>query len=235
MSAVDSTDRHLLVVDDDDRIRDLLKQYLSRHGFRVTVAPGGAAARSLLDTLDFDLAVFDVMMPGEDGFSLTRWLREKKGAPGRTPVLMLTARGLAEDRIEGLKLGADDYLAKPFEPEELLLRIEAILRRADARPAGGTNGALSLGLCRFDLERGELSREGVPVRLTEAEVALLKRLARSPHEPVDRLELARETVDPSGRAVDVQVTRLRRKIENDPKTPRYLQTVRGVGYLLAPD
>ncbi len=235
MSTVDSTDRHLLVVDDDDRIRDLLKQYLSRHGFRVTVAPGGAAARSLLDTLDFDLAVFDVMMPGEDGFSLTRWLREKKGAAGRTPVLMLTARGLAEDRIEGLKLGADDYLAKPFEPEELLLRIEAILRRADARPAGGTNGALSLGLCRFDLERGELSREGVPVRLTEAEVALLKRLARSPHEPVDRLELARETVDPSGRAVDVQVTRLRRKIESDPKTPRYLQTVRGVGYLLAPD
>jgi two-component system phosphate regulon response regulator OmpR len=235
MSAVDSTDRHLLVVDDDDRIRDLLKQYLSRHGFRVTVAPGGAAARSLLDTLDFDLAVFDVMMPGEDGFSLTRWLREKKGAPGRTPVLMLTARGLAEDRIEGLKLGADDYLAKPFEPEELLLRIEAILRRADARPAAAGGGALSLGLCRFDLERGELSREGVPVRLTEAEVALLKRLARSPHEPVDRLELARETVDPSGRAVDVQVTRLRRKIESDPKTPRYLQTVRGVGYLLAPD
>jgi two-component system phosphate regulon response regulator OmpR len=235
MSAVDSTDRHLLVVDDDDRIRDLLKQYLSRHGFRVTVAPGGAAARSLLDTLDFDLAVFDVMMPGEDGFSLTRWLREKKGAPGRTPVLMLTARGLAEDRIEGLKLGADDYLAKPFEPEELLLRIEAILRRADARPAAAGGGALSLGLCRFDLERGELSREGVPVRLTEAEVALLKRLARSPHEPVDRLELARETVDPSGRAVDVQVTRLRRKIESDPKAPRYLQTVRGVGYLLAPD
>ena len=235
MAAVETAERHLLVVDDDDRIRDLLKQYLSRHGFRVTVAPGGAAARSLLDTLDFDLAVFDVMMPGEDGFSLTRWLREKKGAAGRTPVLMLTARGLAEDRIEGLKLGADDYLAKPFEPEELLLRIEAILRRADARPAGGTNGALSLGLCRFDLERGELSREGVPVRLTEAEVALLKRLARSPHEPVDRLELARETVDPSGRAVDVQVTRLRRKIESDPKTPRYLQTVRGVGYLLAPD
>ena len=235
MAAVESADRHLLVVDDDDRIRNLLKQYLSRHGFRVTGAPGGAAARSLLDTIDFDLAVFDVMMPGEDGFSLTRWLREKKGAAGRTPVLMLTARGLAEDRIEGLKLGADDYLAKPFEPEELLLRIEAILRRADARPAAAGGKALSLGACSFDLERGELSRDGVPVRLTEAEVALLKRLARSPHEPVDRLELARETVDPSGRAVDVQVTRLRRKIESDPKTPRYLQTVRGVGYLLAPD
>ncbi|MBA4013826.1 MAG: DNA-binding response regulator [Phenylobacterium sp.] len=235
MAVVETAERHLLVVDDDDRIRDLLKQYLTRHGFRVTTAPGGAAARSLIETIDFDLAVFDVMMPGEDGFSLTRWLRERKGAAGRTPVLMLTARGQAEDRIEGLKLGADDYLGKPFEPEELLLRIEAILRRADQRPGGAGNGSLSLGVCKFDLERGELSRDGAPVRLTEAEVALLKRLARSPHEPVDRLELARETVDPSGRAVDVQVTRLRRKIENDPKTPRYLQTVRGVGYLLAPD
>ena len=213
---------------------ELLKAYLARAGFRVTTAPGGAAARRLMETLDFDLAVFDVMMPGEDGFSLTRWLRDQKGATGRTPVLMLTARGLAEDRIEGLKLGADDYLAKPFEPEELLLRIEAILRRAQARP-GTSSGPLSFGACAFDPERGELTRDGEAVRLTEAEVTLLKRLARSPHEPVDRLELARETVDPSGRAVDVQVTRLRRKIEADPKAPRYLQTVRGVGYLLAPD
>jgi len=235
MAVSDSPDRHLLVVDDDDRIRELLKQYLTRHGFRVTAAPGGAQARKLIETIDFDLAVFDVMMPGEDGFSLTKWLRELKGAAGRTPILMLTARGLAEDRIEGLKLGADDYLPKPFEPEELLLRIEAILRRVDSRPGAGGNGLMSLGVCQFDLERGELTRDGAPVRLTEAEVALLKRLARSPHEPVDRLELARETVDPSGRAVDVQVTRLRRKIESDPKTPRYLQTVRGVGYLLAPD
>ena len=143
MAAVETAERHLLVVDDDDRIRDLLKQYLTRHGFRVTTAPGGAHARSLIETIDFDLAVFDVMMPGEDGFSLVRWLRERKGAAGRTPVLMLTARGLAEDRIEGLKLGADDYLAKPFEPEELLLRIEAILRRSDQRPAGAANGSLS--------------------------------------------------------------------------------------------
>ena len=231
----DIQDRHLLVVDDDDRIRDLLKEFLARNGFRVTAAPGGAAARRLMETLDFDLAVFDVMMPGEDGFSLTKWLRERKGAAGRTPVLMLTAKGLPEDRIEGLKLGADDYLGKPFEPEELLLRIEAILRRAQARPQSAANAPIPLGRCRFDLDRGELSCDGAPVRLTEAEVALLKRLARSPHEPVDRLELARETVDPSGRAVDVQVTRLRRKIETDPKTPRYLQTVRGVGYLLAPD
>ena len=225
--------RHLLIVDDDDRIRDLLKEYLARAGFRVTAAAGGAPARKLMESLDFDLAVFDVMMPGEDGYALTRWLREQRGPAGRTPVLMLTAMGETSDRIEGLKSGADDYLGKPFEPEELLLRIEAILRRAQDRPA--QNGSLSLGRCRFDPDRGELVCRGEPVRLTEAEVALLRQLARTPHEPVERLELARGTVDPSGRAVDVQVTRLRRKIEADPKAPRYLQTVRGVGYRLAPD
>ncbi|HEX2800678.1 MAG TPA: response regulator transcription factor, partial [Phenylobacterium sp.] len=223
--------RHLLVVDDDDRIRELLKEYLARAGFRVTAAAGGASARRMVQALDFDLAVFDVMMPGEDGFSLIRWLREQKGPCGRTPVLMLTARGESEARIEGLKLGADDYLAKPFEPEELVLRIEAILRRAQDRPT--PDAALSLGRCSFDTDRGELTCDGAVVRLTEAEVGLLRQLARNPHEPVDRLELARDTVDPSGRAVDVQVTRLRRKIEADPKAPRYLQTVRGVGYRLA--
>jgi two-component system phosphate regulon response regulator OmpR len=224
---------HLLIVDDDDRIRDLLKEYLARAGFRVTSASGGEPARKLIESLDFDLAVFDVMMPGEDGFSLTRWLRRQRGHAGRTPVLMLTARGEPGDRIEGLRTGADDYLAKPFEPEELLLRIEAILRRAQDRPSPG--GPLALGRCAFDPDRGELACDGEAVRLTEAEVALLRRLARSPDEPVDRLELAQGSVDPSGRAVDVQVTRLRRKIEPDPKAPRYLQTVRGVGYKLAPD
>ena len=226
--------RHLLIVDDDDRIRELLKEYLARAGFRVTAAAGGAAARKLVGSFDFDLAVFDVMMPGEDGFSLTRWLREQKGPAGKTPVLMLTAMGESANRIEGLKLGADDYLGKPFEPEELLLRIEAILRRAADRPAA-QGSPLSLGRCSFDPERGELTSDGEPVKLTEAEVALLRQLARTPDEPVERLELARGTVDPSGRAVDVQVTRLRRKIEDDPKTPRYLQTVRGIGYRLAPD
>ena len=225
--------RHLLVVDDDDRIRELLKEYLARAGFRVTAAAGGPSARKLIGTLDFDLAVFDVMMPGEDGFALTRWLREQKGPAGKTPVLMLTAMGEAGSRIEGLKLGADDYLAKPFEPEELLLRIEAILRRALDRPAQG--GPLRLGRCRFDPDRGELECNGEPVKLTEAEVALLRQLARTPHEPVERLELLHGAVDPPGRAVDVQVTRLRRKIEADPKAPRYLQTVRGVGYRLVPD
>jgi two-component system phosphate regulon response regulator OmpR len=226
-------ERHLLIVDDDDRIRELLKEYLALAGFRVTAASGGSAARRLMETLDFDLAVFDVMMPGEDGFSLVRWLREAGGPSGRTPVLMLTARGESEDRIEGLKLGADDYLSKPFEPEELVLRIEAILRRAGGpRPAARV---VALGRCTFDPDRGELVVDGEPARITEAEVSLLRRLARTPHEPVDRLELIHDDADPSGRAVDVQVTRLRRKIEADPKAPRYLQTVRGVGYMLAPD
>jgi two-component system, OmpR family, phosphate regulon response regulator OmpR len=225
--------RHLLVVDDDDRIRGLLKEYLSRAGFRVTTAADAAAARRLAETLDFDLLVIDVMMPGEDGFSLTRSLRERPGPVGQTPVLILTARGEAGDRIEGLSLGADDYLSKPFEAKELLLRIEAILRRAQARPQ--VAGKLSLGAAQFDPERGELTRDGALVRLTEAEAGLLRRLAASPFAPVDRMDLARETADASGRAVDVQVTRLRRKIEDDPKTPRYLQTVRGVGYMLAPD
>lgn len=226
--------RHLLVVDDDDRIRELIKEYLQRAGFRITAAPDAATARRLMGSLEFDLVVLDVMMPGEDGFAFGRWLRGHPGDLGRTPILMLTARGMADDRIEGLALGADDYLAKPFEPQELLLRIEAILRRTHARPAR-TGQPLTLGACAFDPARGELTREGAIVRLTEGEVQLLRRLAQSTHTPVDRLELAGDTTDPSGRAVDIQVTRLRRKIENDPKTPRYLQTVRGVGYMLAPD
>jgi two-component system phosphate regulon response regulator OmpR len=225
-------ERHILVVDDDNRIRGLLKEFLARAGFRVTAAANAAAARKLLGTLDFDLLVLDVMMPGEDGFSLTQWVR-RDGPSRATPVLMLTARDASGDRIQGLSLGADDYLAKPFEPQELLLRIEAILRRTGGRASG--RAPLGLGLCLFDPERGELFRGGAPVRLTEAEARLLRRLAANAHTAVDRLDLARETADPSGRAVDVQVTRLRRKIEPDPKTPRYLQTVRGVGYMLAPD
>lgn len=229
MIAAEGAQRHILVVDDDDRIRDLLKQFLTRAGFRVTTAAHAAAARRLLELLDFDLLVFDVMMPEEDGFSLTRWVRKR--AP--TPILILTARGLADDRIEGLSLGADDYLSKPFEPQELLLRIEAILRRAGSRPAGPRR--VKLGDLEFDLERSELSRAGEPVRLTEAEAQLLKLLAVNAHAAVDRMDLARDESDATGRAVDVQVTRLRRKIETDPRNPRYLQTVRGVGYMLAPD
>ena len=233
MSPDERRERHILVVDDDDRLRKLIKEFLSRAGFRVTAASDAAGADRLFEALDFDLMVLDVMMPGEDGMTFTRRLRGRGGETGRTPILMLTARDQTADRIEGLSNGVDDYLGKPFEPQELLLRIEAILRRSAARPVGPK--ALALGKCSFESERGELTCDGEVVRLTEAEVTLLRRLARSAHEPVDRLELARDTADATGRAVDVQVTRLRRKIEPDPKNPRYLQTVRGVGYRLAPD
>ena len=222
---------HLLVVDDDDRIRDLLKQFLTRAGFRVTGAADAAAARRMLELFDVDLLVLDVMMPGETGFELAAWLRTQGGRKGKTPIVILTARGQPDDRIEGLSLGADDYLAKPFEPQELVLRIGAILRRAGAD--SGRPRRLSLGRCAFDVERGELTCEEAPVRLTEAEAQLLKRLGADAHAPVERHLLA--SGEGGGRAVDIQVTRLRRKIEADPKNPRYLQTVRGVGYMLAPD
>jgi two-component system phosphate regulon response regulator OmpR len=229
--AWDPPRRHLLVVDDDDRIRDLIKQFLTRAGFLVSAAASAAAARRLLETLSFDLLVVDVMMPGEDGLSLTRWLRGQPRPMGATPVLILTARGLPDDRIEGLRLGADDYLAKPFEPRELSLRIEAILRRVAPAP----DGPVVMGACNFDPARGELTVDGEPLRLTEAEIRLLRRLTAAAHSAVDRLDLARDSADPTGRAVDIQVTRLRRKIEVDPSNPRYLRTVRGVGYMLTPD
>ena len=166
MSPEERRDRHLLVVDDDDRIRKLLKEFLVRAGFRVSTAADAAGADKLCGSLDFDLMVLDVMMPGEDGFAFTKRLRAKGGETGKTPILMLTARDQTQDRIEGLSHGVDDYLGKPFEPQELLLRIEAILRRTAARPSGPRE--LSLGRCSFEPERGELTCDGQPVRLTEA-------------------------------------------------------------------
>ncbi len=230
--AADAARRHLLVVDDDDRIRDLLRRFLVRAGFRVTVAEDAAAARRLFESFSFDLAVVDVMMPGEDGFSLTAWLRKRTAVP----ILILTARGLPGDRIEGLSLGADDYLAKPFEPQELLLRIEAVLRRTG--PVSSGPRQVSLGELTFDLERAELSRNGAAIRLTESEAAILRALAQNAHAAVDRWDLARpgeSDAEARLRAVDIHVTRLRKKLEVDPKAPRYLQTVRGIGYMLAPD
>jgi two-component system phosphate regulon response regulator OmpR len=224
--------RHLLVVDDDDRIRELLKEFLTREGYRVTGAAHAAAAKRLIELIEFDLIVLDVMMPGETGFDLTTWVREKALA-SRTPILLLTAKGDAEDRIEGLSRGADDYMGKPFDPRELALRIDAILRRTGGKPL--TPREIKLGAAVFDMERLELSRDGKPQRLTEAEAQLLKTLAIHAHAPVERMNLSPDTADITGRAVDVQVTRLRRKLEADPKNPRYLQTVRGIGYMLAPD
>ena len=227
---------HILVIDDDERIRDLLKRFLARNGYLVSVARDAAHATRLLESLSFDLMVVDVMMPGEDGLSFTRRVR----AESETPVLLLTARGETDDRIEGLEAGADDYLPKPFEPRELLLRVAAILRRAvPVVPETEVVKSLTLGDKRYDLIRGELSEGDIAVRLTSTEQALMRVFSRQPNEPISRLRLAEELGGPSGdvqeRAVDVQITRLRRKIEIDPKNPRYLQTVRGAGYMLTPD
>ena len=224
--------RHLLVVDDDDRIRELLKEFLAREGYRVTGAAHAAAARRLMELIEFDLVVLDVMMPGESGFDLTTWVRSK-AETSKTPVLLLTARGDPDDRIEGLSRGADDYMSKPFDPRELALRVDAILRRTGGKPL--TPREIKLGPAVFDMERLELMRDGKLQRLTEAEAQLLKTLAIHAQSAVERMSLSPDTADITGRAVDVQVTRLRRKLEADPKNPRYLQTVRGVGYMLAPD
>ncbi len=229
-------DTHLLVVDDDERIRELLRKFLVRHGFLVTPARDAAHARRLLAGLSFDLVILDVMMPGEDGVALARSLRSTHAVP----IILLTARGEAGDRIAGLEAGVDDYLPKPFEPRELLLRITAILRRAlPVEPAPEIPKALMLGAVRYDATRAELWRGPAQVRLTSTEIALMRILAATPNEPVSRTRLVEELGRAEGgaqeRAVDVQITRLRRKIEADPRVPRYLQTVRGSGYMLAPD
>jgi two-component system, OmpR family, phosphate regulon response regulator OmpR len=227
---MDGTEPHLLVVDDDARLRELLRRYLADSGFRVTTAGDASAARANLASFDFDLLVLDVMLPGESGLELTHALRQS----GDLPILLLTAMAEPEDRVNGLEQGADDYLAKPFEPRELVLRIRKILQRHGGRDAAG--GEIRLGACRFDPARGELLRGGEPVHLTSAEANLLSLLADRVGQPVSREELA-ELGQFSGnpRNVDVQMTRLRRKIERDPRFPRYLQTVRGTGYVLKPD
>jgi two-component system, OmpR family, phosphate regulon response regulator OmpR len=227
-------DAHLLIVDDDERIRGLLQKFLVRNGFLVSVARDAAQARRILGGLEFDLIVMDVMMPGEDGVTLTRDLRKKMA----TPILLLTARGEAANRIEGLEAGADDYLVKPFEPKELLLRINAILRRVPSvKPAEPVRQFLHLGAVRYDLDRGEMWRGQAPVRLTATEAALMRVFAAQPGVPLSREKLVADQGEDAAqeRAVDVQITRLRRKIEEDPKVPRYLQTVRGEGYMLQPD
>ena len=226
---------HLLIVDDDERIRGLLQKFLIKNGFLVTSARDAAHARRLLSGLEFDLIVLDVMMPGEDGMSLTRDLRAKLS----TPILLLTAKGETSDRIAGLEAGADDYLAKPFEPKELLLRINAILRRTPAPVTVKVPKVLQLGAVRYDVDRGEMWRGEDQVRLTATEAALMRILAAAPGAAVSRSqlvdELGRGGEQTQERAVDVQITRLRRKFEIDPKMPRYLQTVRGAGYMLAPE
>ncbi len=236
--AHDESAVHILVVDDDTRLRELLRRFLSDRGYLVLEAADAAEARARLSSFDVDLIVLDIMMPGESGLELTQSLRRER----QVPILLLTAMDELESRIAGFESGADDYLSKPFEPRELLLRIQAILRRASAaspvepsRPR-----TLRFGRFAFDLDRGELREERVDgaryVHLTAAESQLLAALARRPRVAISRETLSAENPDIGNqRTIDVQMTRLRRKIEDDPKYPRYLQTVRGVGYALIPD
>ena len=224
---------HILVVDDDSRLRSLLRRYLSENGFRVTGASDANEARQRLLALAFDLIVLDVMMPGETGLELTAGLRRTE----RVPILLLTAMSEPEDRIAGLESGADDYLPKPFEPRELLLRIRTILRRVAEVPGpGDVDGSVRFGAFHFDLREHQLYRGGLRVRLTDAETGLLRAFVERAGTPLSREDLlACNAVNGNVRSVDVQITRLRRKLEQDPKFPRYLQTVRGLGYVLKAD
>jgi len=226
----DLPEPHLLVVDDDARLAELLRRYLSDGGFRVTIAADASMARAHLSSFAFDLVVLDVMMPGESGLELTRALRRD----GRIPILLLSAMAEPEDRVNGLEQGADDYLAKPFEPRELVLRIRNILQRRPSPDAD--QHEIRFGGCRFDTVRGELFRGDELVHLTAAETGLLSALAQRAGQAISREELSLSGVFSGNvRNVDVQMTRLRRKIERDPRFPRYLQTVRGTGYALKPD
>ncbi len=221
---------HLLVVDDDTRLRDLIRRFLSQRDWRISTAKNAQDARDILSFFTCDLLIVDIMMPGENGLELTRAIA------GKTPILLLSAMGESTDRIAGLESGADDYLPKPFEPRELALRCQAILKRTQTPQVHNQNW-LSFGPFRFDLQRGQLWKvEGGDhfIHLTESETALLSTLAHHPDHPVSREDLARATgADSTSRTVDVQMTRLRRKIEPDPRRPRYLHTLRGRGYCLA--
>jgi two-component system phosphate regulon response regulator OmpR len=227
---------HVLVVDDDERLRRLLVRYLTDHGFRVTAAADAAEARACLRSLRPDLMILDVTMPGETGLELVDDLR--RGGDPELPVLLLTARGAPEDRIAGFEAGADDYLGKPFDPYELVLRARALLRRAGSVGTASAVdiGPVRLGEAEFDPARGELRNATGPIRLTGGEIALLTALARKPNEILSREEIAEALgmEEPGERAIDVQVTRLRRKIERDSREPRFLHTVRGRGYVLKP-
>ena len=229
--------KHILVVDDDTRICDLLEKFLNKNGYLISTVHNAEQARRLLLGLEFDLIILDVMMPGESGIELTADLRKNN----KTPILLLTARGEAEDRIMGLEAGADDYLPKPFEPMELLLRIQAILRRTGELSLNSNkdNPILSFGDVSFDTERNELWDNGKLIYLTSSEAKIMQIFSQSVGIPITRFDLIKamqkDGKNMNDRAVDVQITRLRRKIENKTKEPRYLQTIRGIGYMLTAD
>jgi len=224
---------HVLIVDDDHKIRDLLARYLYGQGFRVTTAADAEAAQSSLRGLDFDIVLLDVMMPGISGIELARQIKSQRDIP----ICMLTARAEPEQRIEGLEAGVDDYVPKPFEPRELLLRLRNILRRGQTGQASQPvqSDEIRMGTLVFHIARGELRRNNETIKLTERERDLLRQFAQKPGVPIQRHELSTEETTGNDRAIDVQINRLRRKIETDPSNPVYLQTVRGKGYILYSD
>lgn len=226
---------HLLIVDDDRRIRELLRRYLTGEGYRVTTAGTATEASTAMRNIAFDLIVLDVMMPGEDGFSFATKVRGDSGPIAQVPILMLTAKTEFEERVLGFEIGVDDYLGKPFEPRELSLRIASILRRARPPADAGVPAQVHFGPFVFDLERGELRDNGEAVRITDREREMLRLLATNPGATVSRETLAGPSAAGNERTIDVQVNRLRRKIEPDPANPLYLQTARGVGYRLLVD
>ncbi len=220
---------HILVVDDDSRIRDLLSRYLREHGYRVSTAEHVADARSKLNSFSFDLIVLDIMMPGENGLDFAKSLR----LDSVVPIFMLTARSDIDDRVKGLELGVDDYLGKPFEPKELLLRIGSILRRASTIPPDTAIAIINFGPFNFNMVKGELRHHDKIMRLTDRERDILRILAQAPEGIVPREALSENSIGLNERTVDVQINRLRRKLEDNPADPQYLQTVRGIGYKLA--
>ena len=232
--------KHLLIVDDDERIRKLLKQFLTKNGYRISTASNSAVARQLNQHLEFDMLIVDIMMPGEDGLSLTRSLSKKN----HTPILLLSAKVEASERILGLEMGADDYLSKPFEPRELLLRVDAILKRSSPILPSSVRPEVSIGQLKYNLSRQELWQGIFRINLTPAQTKLLQILAQRSNSAISRDELLTSLsinkFNNSGtentiRSVDVQIKRLRHKIELDPRNPSYLKTVRGYGYILKPD
>ncbi len=226
---------HLLIVDDDRRIRELLRRYLVAGGYRVTTAGTAAEATTAMRNISFDLIVLDVMMPGEDGFAFASKVRGDTGPIAQIPILMLTAKTEFEERVLGFEIGVDDYLGKPFEPRELSLRIASILRRARAPVDNGLPSQVQFGPFTFDIERGELRDKNEVVRITEREREMLRLLAQNAGGTVSREALSGQGGAGNERTIDVQVNRLRRKIEADPANPLFLQTVRGAGYRLLVD
>jgi len=234
MSLPDENTAHILIVDDDRRIRSLLQKFLSENGYRTSIAGDAKEARQHLESLEFDLIVLDVMMPGETGMELTKDLRTKANA---VPILLLTALADVDHRIEGLQTGADDYLPKPFDPQELLLRINNILRRQAAMPSSKIEAPeeVRFGDCVFKLVRGELLRGDERISLTTRDIELLRYFAEKAGQIIPREALMQGQEKISERAIDVQINRLRQKIEEDPRNPVHLQTVRGAGYILRVD